>query len=107
MAYNVNQYVEEHAYSTYDAFLQLHEEELKKCPAPAIATQYYRDGDIYMFDEFQTSSGCIPRRPVINNLYDVFVAIREDEADHVKTMVALQQDLELASTNSDECVIPE
>jgi len=107
MAYNINQYVEEHAYSTYDNFLHEHEEELKKCPAPDIAKQYYRDGDLYMFDEHQMHTDCSPRRPVINNLYDVFVAIRDDEGDHVKTMVALQLDMELTSANSEQCMVPE
>jgi hypothetical protein len=36
-------------------------------------------------------------------LYDVFVAIRDDELDHVKTMVALQQDIELISSNGEKC----
>jgi hypothetical protein len=44
-----------------------------------------------MFDEFQTAHAPAERRPQINNLYDVFVAIRDDEMEHVKTMVACQQ----------------
>lgn len=103
MAYNINQCVEEHAYATYDNFLRDHEEELKAFPAPEIAIQYYRDGDLYMFDEAQTNTNGRPRRPVINNLYDVFVAIRDDELDHVKTMAALQQDIELISSNGEKC----
>ncbi len=43
-----------------------------------------------MFDEFQTSQPPETRRPVIETLYDVFVAIRDDEMEHVKTMVACQ-----------------
>jgi ubiquinol oxidase len=105
MAYNINQYVEEHAYATYDNFLREHEAELKQYPAPKIATQYYRDGDLYMFYESQTNTDCAPRRPVINNLYDVFVAIRDDELDHVKTMVAMQQDIELTSANGEICML--
>ncbi|MEH2149864.1 hypothetical protein [Nostoc sp.] len=30
------------------------------------------------------------RRPKVDNLYDVFVNIRDDECEHVKTMEALQ-----------------
>jgi ubiquinol oxidase len=30
------------------------------------------------------------RRPNVDNLYDVFVAIRDDEREHVKTMTACQ-----------------
>ncbi len=39
----------------------------------------------------QTSHPLAARRPQIENLYDVFVAIRDDEGEHVKTMVACQQ----------------
>lgn len=90
-AYRFMQYVEEHAYHTYDAFLKEHGEELKQLPAPAIAIKYYRDGDLYMFDEFQTTHPSEFRRPKIETLYDVFVAVRDDELEHVKTMIACQQ----------------
>ncbi len=43
-----------------------------------------------MFDEFQSTRTPEERRPVVNNLYDVFLAIRDDEQEHVKTMVACQ-----------------
>ena len=90
-AYNFMEMVEGHAYHTYDQFLQTNEAELKTQPAPQIAINYYRDGDLYMFDEFQTGQALAQRRPPVNNLYDVFVNIRDDEAEHVKTMVACQQ----------------
>ncbi len=90
-AYNFMQQVEEHAYHTYDAFIKEHGEELKTLPAPEIAINYYREGDLYLFDEFQTTRVPQERRPKIENLYDVFVAIREDELEHVKTMIACQQ----------------
>ena len=90
-AYHFMEQVEEHAFHSYDEFLKSEAEELKSQPAPDIAIQYYRDGDLYMFDEFQTSHPSEQRRPIINNLYDVFVAIRDDEMEHVKTMVACQQ----------------
>lgn len=85
------QLVEEHAYHTYDAFLKEQGEELKGMPAPEIAMNYYHTGDLYMFDEFQTSHPGEARRPKIETLYDVFVAIRDDELEHVKTMIACQQ----------------
>lgn len=90
-AYRFMELVEEHAYDTYDKFLTAEAETLKTQPAPAIAINYYRDGDLYLFDEFQT--GQIPehRRPKVDNLYDVFVAIRDDEQEHVKTMAACQK----------------
>ena len=57
MSYNLNQYIEEHAFLTYDQFLKEKEEELKAQPAPQVALDYYRDGDLYMFDEFQVRYG--------------------------------------------------
>lgn len=90
-AYHFAQLVEERACQTYDKFLQTHEAELKAQPAPQVAINYYRDGDLYLFDEFQTSHPPAKRRPKIENLYDVFVAIRDDEMEHVKTMVVCQQ----------------
>lgn len=90
-AYHFMEMVEEHAYATYDKFLNAEADALKAQPAPAVAVQYYRDGDLYMFDEFQTAHVAADRRPQVDNLYDVFVAIRDDEMEHVKTMVACQQ----------------
>eukprot|EP00540_Astrosyne_radiata_P001785 CAMPEP_0116832820 /NCGR_PEP_ID=MMETSP0418-20121206/6101_1 /TAXON_ID=1158023 /ORGANISM="Astrosyne radiata, Strain 13vi08-1A" /LENGTH=297 /DNA_ID=CAMNT_0004462217 /DNA_START=434 /DNA_END=1327 /DNA_ORIENTATION=- len=104
LAYNLNQSVEEHAYKTYDQFLKDNETLLKQLPAPQVAKDYYRDGDLYMFDAMHTN-GCEPRRPVINNLYDVFVAIREDEAEHVKTMAHLQTRSDLKTTD-ETCDVP-
>lgn len=90
-AYHFMELVEQHAYTSYDKFLNAEAETLKQKPAPDVAVQYYRDGDLYMFDEFQTAQIAASRRPAIDNLYDVFVAIRDDEMEHVKTMVACQQ----------------
>ena len=102
-AYNLNQDVEEHAFATYDEYLKENAEELKKLPPPQAAIDYYVDGDMYMFDEFQTE--CELRRPEINNLYDVFVAIRDDEAAHAQTMEKLQTELDVSSINEGECEI--
>lgn len=110
-AYRFMQHVEEHAYHTYAEFLQEHEEELKELPAPEIAIKYYRDGDLYMFDEFQTTHPNEFRRPKIENLYDVFVAIRDDELEHVKTMIACQlpdaQDAFQSPHTANRSVLPE
>lgn len=89
-AYHYMQLVEEHAYHTYDTFLKEYEAELKAQLPSQVAIDYYRKGDLYMFDEFQTNQPPEERRPKIENLYDVFVAIRDDEMQHVKTMVACQ-----------------
>ncbi|KAL9266878.1 Ubiquinol oxidase 4, chloroplastic/chromoplastic-like protein [Drosera capensis] len=74
--------------------------ELKKLPAPEIAVQYYTGDDMYLFDEFQTSRAPCSRRPKIENLYDVFLNIRDDEAEHCKTMKACQTHGNLKSPHS-------
>ncbi|KAL2634995.1 hypothetical protein R1flu_006474 [Riccia fluitans] len=101
MAYNFSECVEKHAFSTYDKFIESHGEELKLLPAPEVAVQYYTKGDLYMFDEFQTDIEPNSRRPTIENLYDVFVNIREDEAQHCKTMQACQSGNSLRSPHKD------
>ncbi|KAH9311851.1 hypothetical protein KI387_026886, partial [Taxus chinensis] len=90
MAYHFSECVEKHAYTTYDKFIKLQGEELKNLPAPEVAVKYYTQGDLYLFDEFQTDRVPCSRRPKIENLYDVFINIRDDEAEHCKTMKACQ-----------------
>lgn len=91
-AYYFNQLVEERAYHTYDKFLNEHGDWLKTQPAPQVAVNYYCTGDLYMFDEFQSAnSSSQNRRPKIENLYDVFLAMRNDEKEHVETMTLCQQ----------------
>ncbi len=46
-----------------------------------------RDGDFTLDEE----SGLMKRRPKIESLHDVFLAIRRDELEHVKTMQYLQK----------------
>lgn len=91
LAYYMMELIENHAYHTYDQFLQAHAETLKTQPAPVVAQNYYRDGDLYMFDEFQTNTKPESRRPKVDTLYDVFVNIRDDEGEHVKTMAFCQR----------------
>ena len=90
-AYHFMELVEGRAYHTYDTFLSEHEAELKAKPAPQVAINYYHGGDLYLFDEFQTGKFPEERRPRIKSLYDVFVNIRDDEGEHIKTMVRCQQ----------------
>ncbi|KAB1988798.1 alternative oxidase, partial [Haemophilus parainfluenzae] len=66
-AYRFMEIVEGHAYATYDKFLKAEADTLKAQPAPAVAVQYYRDGDLYMFDEFQTTHVVEARRPTVDN----------------------------------------
>ncbi|MQM08446.1 hypothetical protein Taro_041299, partial [Colocasia esculenta] len=100
MAYHFSECVERHAYSTYDKFIKLHGDELKMLPAPEVAKKYYMSEDLYLFDEFQTARAPNTRRPQIENLYDVFVNIRDDEAEHCKTMKACQSHGKLQSPHS-------
>ncbi|CAJ1922731.1 unnamed protein product [Cylindrotheca closterium] len=90
VAYEFMELLESHAVDTYSTFLNENEEELKKLPAPAVAKSYYTSDDLYLFDDFQVSKKAGSRRPSCDNLYDVFQNICEDEAEHVKTMVACQ-----------------
>ncbi len=90
-AYYLMELIEGHAYHTYDEYLKTYEAELKAQPAPQVAINFYRDGDLYMFDEVQTTLSHEFRRPKVDSLYDVFVNIRDDEDEHVKTMIALQK----------------
>lgn len=91
MAYNLMEQIEEHAFQTYDEFLSIHGEELKQQPVPGVAAAYYNAADAYLFDEFQTGAQPGTRRPELQNLYDVFVAIRDDEGQHVSTMQNCQR----------------
>jgi len=106
-AYHFMEMVEGHAYRTYNKYLKENEAELKAQPAPAIALEYYRDGDLYMFDEFQTARVPAERRPQVDNLYDVFVAIRDDEQEHVKTMVACKNDSALLKSPHHQPIPPQ
>jgi ubiquinol oxidase len=72
MAYNLSEQIEEHAYHTYDEFLKQHGDNLLLERPPIVAANYYGD---------------------VNNLYDVFTRVRDDEGDHVKTMQECQTDL--------------
>jgi ubiquinol oxidase len=100
IAYDLNKHVETHAYETYDKFLKEHGEELKKQPAPQCAIDYYQKGDPYLFNAFQVPKLLDDREkakaelrvPKIENLYDVFYHIREDEADHANAMRILQRE---------------
>ena len=94
LAYNLSEHIEKHAYETYDGFLKQNAEILKTLPAPKIATEYY-EAKTFMFDDFQSCRDPGSRRPVIRNLYDVFFNIRNDEAEHFKTMVAAQDEMYL------------
>ena len=91
-AYNFNQAVEEEACETYGRFLETHEEFLKSQPAPQAAKDYYGSNDIYSLDTISADHIHSHRRhPRMKTLYDCFSAIRDDEAEHAKTMIAMQE----------------
>lgn len=92
LAYNFMQRVEYHAMDTYAVFVKQNKELLATIPPPRVALDYYLNQDLYLFDEFQQGDRAKPRRPTCNNLYDVFVNIRDDESEHVKTMGACQDE---------------
>jgi len=93
-SYKFSEMLETHAVSTYAQFLIENEAKLKKMEPPAVAVRYYKTGDLYMFDTdsqlVRENTGEAIRRPPVDNLYDVFVNVLEDEWEHVKTMVMCQ-----------------
>ncbi len=105
-AYYFMELVEQHAFHTYSEFLVTNGAQLKTQPAPPIAIDYYTKGDLYMFDEFQTARKPEERRPVIKTLYDTFVNIRDDEGEHVKTMIACQSPEAQKTFKSPHSVFP-
>jgi len=93
-SYKFSEMLETHAVSTYRQFLIENKEKLKQMPAPEIAVQYYSTGDLYLFhaaaDLARAATGEEMRRPPVDNMYDIFSNILEDEWEHVKTMVMCQ-----------------
>ncbi|CAI9086863.1 OLC1v1020783C2 [Oldenlandia corymbosa var. corymbosa] len=65
MAYHFSECVESHAFETYDKFIKDQGEDLKNLPPSKVAVKYYTDGDMYLFDEFQTARLPNTRRPKI------------------------------------------
>mmetsp|Transcript_36976 Transcript_36976/g.118540 ORF Transcript_36976/g.118540 Transcript_36976/m.118540 type:complete len:390 (+) Transcript_36976:53-1222(+) len=91
IAYEFMELLESHAVDTYATFTAQNRERLKNLPPPNVATDYYTQGDLYLFDDFQVSRPAGSRRPPCDNLFDVFTNICEDENEHVKTMRACQE----------------
>lgn len=97
-AYHLSELIEDHAYHTYDDYVLTHEAMLKELPVPPIATKYYVEDNPFLFDLFCTvkeidqADGSISnRRPQLENLYDVFLNVRDDEKEHWKTLCNLVQ----------------
>jgi len=96
-AYHLSELIEDHAYNTYNKYLEEHETMLKAMPVPPIATKYYVDDNPFLFDLFCTvkdldeEGNFSARRPKLESLYDVFVNVRNDEKEHWKTLCNLVQ----------------
>ncbi len=48
---------------TYEEFVEENAELLKTLPPPLVALEYYKNGDLYLFDELQTTGTDPKRRP--------------------------------------------
>lgn len=96
IAYQFMELLEAHAVDTYSTFIEQNSERLEQLPPPKVARSYYKEGDLYLFDDFQQLPAGT-RRPPCDSLLDVFRNICEDEAQHVKTMQACQDYAKLGS----------
>ena len=96
-AYHLSELIEDHAFNTYNTFLEINEAKLKTMPVPSIASKYYEQENPFLFDLFctvkepDTEPFAIANRPKLESLYDVFVNIRNDEREHWKTLCNLVQ----------------
>jgi len=103
-AYHLSELIEDHAFNTYNTFLEVNEEALKTMPVPAIAQKYYEQENPFLFDLFctvkepDTEPFAIATRPKLESLYDVFVNVRNDEREHWKTLCNLVQYDDMAGT---------
>ena len=84
-AYDLNKHVENHAYETYDDFINKHTKELIDMPAPRIAREYYTS-ELSVYTAFRGMEG---GRRKCDNMLDVFRNIRDDEMEHVEHMERL------------------
>mmetsp|Transcript_2890 Transcript_2890/g.10522 ORF Transcript_2890/g.10522 Transcript_2890/m.10522 type:complete len:486 (+) Transcript_2890:1666-3123(+) len=105
LAYNFSELIEAHAVDTYGEFVDANEALLKELPPPLAAKVYYSGGDLWMFDEMQSTREPGSRRPSVNSLHDVFCNIRDDEGEHVRTMRSCQDEAVLVRSPNYEAAI--
>ena len=55
--------VQGHAVDTYDQFTEQNKDILKSMPPPLVALEYYKGGDLYMFDALRSGRQQPQRRP--------------------------------------------
>lgn len=114
VAYDLNMQVEKHAFETYDGYTRENAEKLKTLPAPQIAIDYYENTDPFLYEAFQSyqlqSSGekreeMKTEKRKIENLYDVFDRIRQDEWQHAEAMRILQTQMASSRMKDDETLL--
>jgi len=94
-AYHLSELIEEHAYATYDGYLATNEAWLRAQPAPQVAISYYAKRGV-------DASGRGGKQ--LTNLWETFVEVRDDEAEHWQTNLCMAS----APTDSvTECLVPE
>jgi len=86
LAYGFSELIEEHAVDTYTEYAESNRAVLETMDVPPSAREYWEGADMFLFDEFQSQRTKGSRRPVLNNLYDVFREIALDEKEHAATV---------------------
>jgi len=102
VAYNLNEFIERHAFETYTEFLRTHGHELRQLPAPSCTADYLasRPAPVSASASDSEQSGVVGTcvsDPESMSLFDVFVCIADDEKAHAHEMSALQCDGEARS----------
>ena len=86
-AYDLSRRVEEHAYASYDEFIEKNKGYLISHDVPPIALQYYNRSLHFTSRDLKKSNGPLP------TLYDIFVRIRDDEKEHAGSMSKLEHEV--------------
>jgi ubiquinol oxidase len=102
LSYGFSELLESHAVDTYGEFVRENKARLRALPAPRVARDYYNGQANSFLRQAMRTSGAARRAeraaestqaelPMpVRTLYDVFVHICADEAEHVSTMRACQ-----------------
>jgi len=105
LAYGFSELIEMHAVDTYTTFAEENQAILESMEVPAFAKEYWMGADMFFYDEFQSQRPKGSRRPVLQNMFDVFVTIAGDEAEHAATMRACQDPATKVSSPNTEAAI--
>lgn len=87
-AYDLSRRVEEHAYASYDEYIETNMDYLKSREVPSVALQYYVENSNFTTREMLKNS-----KSQLPTLYDVFVRIRDDEKEHADSMSMLEHEV--------------